>query len=145
MNRTTTAIIIATCIGIIVGAGGAMAFTKSTHDSVTGTMVSPHMMANGQTMAGTSMTMKDEMTSMNAALQGKTGDAFDQEFLSEMILHHKGAVQMAQFALQSAKHKEIKDLAQNIISAQNIEISQMQNWQKNWYGVATTTGTMPGM
>jgi uncharacterized protein (DUF305 family) len=78
--------------------------------------------------------MGGAMDDMMAGLQGKTGDEFDKEFLSEMIVHHQGAVSMAQAALQSAKHQEIKDMAQKIISAQTSEITQMQTWEKSWYG-----------
>jgi uncharacterized protein (DUF305 family) len=92
------------------------------------------MMPNGQMMGnGGSMSMADMMTSMNAELKGKTGDAFDQAFLSEMIVHHQGAVEMAQLALTNAKHQEIKDLASAIITAQNKEIAEMKAWQKSWY------------
>jgi uncharacterized protein (DUF305 family) len=94
-----------------------------------------HMMPNGEMMSnGTeSMSMADMMTSMNAELQGKTGDTFDQVFLSEMIIHHEGAVEMAQLALTNAKHQEIKDLAKAIIAAQNKEIADMKGWAKAWY------------
>jgi len=78
------------------------------------------------------MSMSEMMSSMNAELEGKTGDAFDQAFLAEMIVHHQGAVEMAELALTNAKHQEIKDLANAIISAQNTEIAQMMEWQKSW-------------
>jgi uncharacterized protein (DUF305 family) len=94
-----------------------------------------HMMADGSQMHGSiHSSMSGEMDSMTTALTGKTGDDFDKVFLAEMITHHQGAVQMAQLALKNAKHQEIKDMAQAIITAQNAEILQMQNWQKNWYG-----------
>jgi uncharacterized protein (DUF305 family) len=95
-----------------------------------------HMMPDGSMMSnggGMSMSMSEMMDSMNAELKGKTGDAFDQAFLSEMIVHHQGAVGMAEAALTNAKHPEIKQLAQEIITAQNKEIAEMQQWQKNWY------------
>ena len=94
-----------------------------------------HMMPNGEMMSNGvgSMSMADMMQSMNAELQGKTGDAFDQAFLSEMIIHHEGAVEMAQLALTNAKHQEIKDLAKAIIAAQNKEIADMKGWMKAWY------------
>lgn len=100
-----------------------------------GHMMNSHMMPNGEMMSnGTeSMSMADMMQSMNAELQGKTGDAFDQAFLSEMIIHHQGAVEMAQLALTNAKHQEIKDLAKAIIAAQNKEIADMKGWMKAWY------------
>lgn len=78
--------------------------------------------------------MQREMDSMMAGLDGKTGDEFDKAFLSEMIMHHEGAVDMAKAALQNAKHDEIKNMANAIISAQTTEIEQMRNWQKSWYG-----------
>ena len=78
-------------------------------------------------------TMQGMMEAMVQSLQGKTGDEFDKAFLSEMVVHHGGAVAMAELALQNANHQEIKDLANAIISAQKVEISQMQQWQKAWY------------
>lgn len=80
-----------------------------------------------------SMDMASVMHDMNAGLVGKTGDAFDQAFLAEMIVHHEGAVEMAELALTNAKHEEIKNLASLIIEAQNKEITEMKSWQKNWY------------
>lgn len=99
-------------------------------------VVSPrgvHMMPDGSMMHD-DMSMADMMASMNSALAGKTGDAFDEAFLREMIVHHQGAVEMAELALTNAKHQEIKDLAKAIISAQNTEIGQMKAWQSAWYG-----------
>jgi len=92
-----------------------------------------HQMPDGSMMGSNSMSMSEMMSSMNAELRGKTGDEFDQAFLAEMIVHHQGAVEMAVLALTNAKHQEIKDLADAIISAQNTEISKMKEWQKNWY------------
>ena len=77
--------------------------------------------------------MAGMMKGMMMGLEGKTGDEFDKAFLSEMIMHHEGAVEMAQAALANAKHQEIKDLAKNIISAQNKEIADMQKWSTDWY------------
>ncbi len=95
-----------------------------------------HMMPNGQIMtnsAGSGMsTMMDYM--MNG-LNDKKGDTFDRFFLEEMIIHHQGAVLMAQSALQNAKHQEIKDLSSAIISAQNNEIAEMKGWLKSWYNI----------
>jgi uncharacterized protein (DUF305 family) len=77
--------------------------------------------------------MQSQMQGMMTGIQNKTGDEFDKAFLNEMIVHHQGAVQMAQSALQNAKHQEIKDLATGIISAQNKEIDQMKAWNSAWY------------
>jgi uncharacterized protein (DUF305 family) len=87
-------------------------------------------------MNGTStMDMSGIMHGMMMGLQGQTGDAFDRTFLSGMIVHHQGAVTMAQAVLQKSKRPELIKLAQDIISAQTTEINQMQTWQKNWFPV----------
>lgn len=77
--------------------------------------------------------MQSQMHGMMNGIENKTGDEFDKAFLSEMIIHHQGAVEMAESALQNAKHQEIKDLATAIISAQNTEIAQMKAWKSEWY------------
>ncbi len=69
------------------------------------------------------------MPAMQKQFEGYKGKQYDKVFLASMIVHHQGAVQMAQMALTNAKHQEIKDLATNIVSAQNSEISQMKAWQ----------------
>jgi uncharacterized protein (DUF305 family) len=61
-----------------------------------------------------------------------TGETYDRNFIANMIAHHQGAVTMAQLALTNAKHQELKDMANDIISAQNREISQMKSWQQAW-------------
>jgi uncharacterized protein (DUF305 family) len=92
-----------------------------------------HNMSDGTVMAGTP-DMHHMMDEMAAMLVGKTGDEFDKAFLEEMIVHHEGAVDMAEMALVSARHQEIKDLSNAIISAQNTEITQMKEWLRTWYG-----------
>ena len=81
------------------------------------------------------MNMDDMMKDMMAKLDGKTGDAFDQAFLSEMIVHHEGAVVMAEAVLKSSKRPELIKLANDIIKAQNGEIVAMKNWQKAWFNI----------
>lgn len=77
--------------------------------------------------------MSGAMQGMMSGLNNKTGDEFDKAFLSEMIVHHQGAIDMANAALKNAKHQEIKDLANAIISAQTKEINQMKEWRTTWY------------
>jgi uncharacterized protein (DUF305 family) len=76
--------------------------------------------------AGISM---DEMT---AGLKNKTGDQYDEAFIANMIIHHEGAVEMAQLSANNAKHDEIKKLSEDIISAQQKEISEMKQWLTDW-------------
>jgi len=69
------------------------------------------------------------------------GENYDRMFLANMIAHHQGAVDMANLALTNAKHQELKDMASNIISAQNKEITDMQSWQTQW-GYPASSGEM---
>lgn len=120
-------------VGIIVGATGAVLVTN---DRFKVGQEGVHRMSDSAMMDDDSMgSMHGAMGDMMAGLSGKTGDEFDKAFLAEMIVHHEGAVDMAKAAQASAKHEELKQMAGAIISAQTMEIGQMKEWQKAWYGV----------
>lgn len=127
-------LILAAVVGIIVGAGGALAFSREMPTPVATTL--------------TPSAMQQSNDSMTSELDGKQGDEFDKAFIEQMIMHHQGAVQMAEAALLNAKREEIKQLSREIISAQNTEIKMMQEWQVNWYGMqkpaASRDDAMPG-
>lgn len=53
-------------------------------------------------------------------------DNIDQAFAEGMIMHHQMAVDMAKDILEYTDHKEVRELAQNIIDVQEKEIEQMQ-------------------
>lgn len=76
--------------------------------------------------------MDMSMNGMSEALEGKTGDAFDEAFIRMMIPHHQGAIDMAVAAKRSAGHQEIKDMADDIIEAQQREIDMMNGWLQSW-------------
>jgi uncharacterized protein (DUF305 family) len=79
-----------------------------------------------------------DMTAMSM-----TNDApYDALFIDSMIVHHQGAIAMAQEALEKAQHTELKQFAQNVIMVQDGEITQMQVWRHDWYPkVAISAGT----
>ena len=134
MEKNTTIIIAIATLVIGLSLGYVLGTNKTSvlsNENKNGKMM--HQMPDDTMMRNDNMSMSDMMSSMNAELKGKTGDAFDQAFLAEMIVHHEGAVEMANLALTNAKNQEIKPLAKAIISAQNSEISQMKGWQKSWY------------
>jgi len=50
----------------------------------------------------------------------------DVAFAAEMIPHHQSAIEMAGAAKKQAEHSEVRQLADNIISAQNAEIQVLR-------------------
>lgn len=81
---------------------------------------------------GAGMDMGGDMVEMQNKLKDLTGEAYDKEFLKQMILHHEQAVEMSRYAEANAKHQELKDLAREVIAAQTKEIEQMKQWQQEW-------------
>ncbi len=81
-----------------------------------------------------------EMAGMTASMKGMdagrlnaaTGDAYNLEFVNQMIPHHEGAVAMAKEAVAKAEHAELKTLANQIIKQQESEIKTMQDWKAKW-------------
>jgi uncharacterized protein (DUF305 family) len=84
---------------------------------------------------GHMMEMSDEQMKgmmMSQDLGAKDAE-FDLRFINAMIPHHESAVIMAKDALAKSTRPEIKKLAQDIISSQQAEIKQMQEWKQAWY------------
>jgi len=76
----------------------------------------------------------EQMQAMMMDIDLGAADAeFDLRFINAMIPHHEAAVVMAKDALQKSQRPEIKNLAQEIIKAQDTEINQMKQWRKTWY------------
>jgi uncharacterized protein (DUF305 family) len=55
-----------------------------------------------------------------------SGAGFDRMFLQMMVVHHQGAVDMSQTELAQGSNPDARHLAQQIISAQQAQISEMQ-------------------
>lgn len=72
---------------------------------------------------------------------------FDLQFIDTMTAHHQGAVDMAMLAETRAQHPELKELAANIIDAQEREIAKMSEWRDRWFGEKPKAVNMefPGM
>ena len=74
----------------------------------------------GHTMDG--MLSPEQMETLENAKDAE----FDKLFLEGMILHHEGAIEMTQMVVESS-NKEIRDLAESIISSQTAQIEKMKN------------------
>lgn len=125
-------VFIGTIIAVVlaVGAGGAWLYSSSKADS-------PSRASTQQSAVG-----PDTDSSEYKQYAAMTGEMFDRNFIANMIAHHQGAVDMAKQALTNAKHEELKTMANDIISAQETEISQMQQWQKDWGYPSTSADNM---
>lgn len=66
-------------------------------------------------------------------LEKKSGRAFDLAYMSQMIAHHQGAVEMAQALLKASKAAELRKAAQAIVKVQQAEVTQLKNWLRSWY------------
>ncbi len=76
----------------------------------------------------------------------------DVVFAQMMVVHHKGAVAMADLAATRAGSDSVKTLAAQIKAAQAPEIAQMRGWLAAWNSAPSTSGmgmamgsAMPGM
>lgn len=80
-------------------------------------------------------TSPDYQKELKASLKGMDhsqhgNGTIDEQFLMMMIPHHQGAIDMATPYLKYAKDPTLKTLAQNIITSQQAEITEMKELQK---------------
>lgn len=60
-----------------------------------------------------------------------TGQIFDQDFLSQMILQHRELVDMARLGMEKTSNDGIKLLCQSIIDTHTKVINQLEAWQSS--------------
>ena len=84
---------------------------------------------HGGPFAESHQRMIDDMHQMTLS-----GDV-DHDFVRGMIPHHQGAIDMAEVLLEQGTDAELLALAEEIISAQQAEIQQMERWLAD-YGPA---------
>lgn len=132
--------IIGTLAGVIVGIFVARYAVNSQNYPMMN-MMGMGMMGQGgfgsqmmkeEAMMGEPMSMG--MDEMEESLAGLKGDEFDKQFIRMMIIHHQGAINMARVVLETTERKELRELAEGIISAQSKEIKMMQGWMRDWFG-----------
>lgn len=71
---------------------------------------------------------KHMSTMMNKMKEMKMSGNTDVDFVTMMIMHHEGAINMAKSEIESGKDEKIKSMANNIIKDQQKEIETMQIW-----------------
>ena len=83
-------------------------------------------MGNGMDEAMKISMQQQEMMDKEMMTALQNAPNFDQEFLRQMTRHHQMATMMAGMVGNSARHPEIRNLAQSIAKSQSTEIAQMQ-------------------
>lgn len=124
-----TVLIIGLGLGYIFGGSQVATQNQNTHVMPDGTV-----MSNSHAFSA----MDDAMHDMTTALEGKSGSDFDKEFLKQMIVHHQGAVEMAEMVLVQSDEPQLKSFAEDIIEVQSKEINMMQTWLSAGFSVSNT-------
>ena len=79
---------------------------------------------------GVAYTDKGKYMPMMRDLSSLSAKQLDQMFLEDMIMHHMGAIMMANSVQPYIEHQEIETLTKNIVSSQSAEISEMRQMLK---------------
>jgi uncharacterized protein (DUF305 family) len=107
---------------MVLGALITSAFLSSAQTaSAEGMAMKPSTSPADQAFA---MSMKTMMNDMHVKTTGKP----DKDFVLMMIPHHQGAIDMAKVELQYGTDPELRQLATDIVAAQDKEIAQMKAW-----------------
>lgn len=69
----------------------------------------------------------------------------DTEFAQMMIVHHQGAIEMAELAVEQASTEEVRALGERIAAAQGPEIDLMSGWLDTWGEEQPDDADMGGM
>lgn len=70
--------------------------------------------------------MKTSMDTMHKNMKASA----DHHFVTMMIPHHAGAVDMAKIELKYGSDPKLRKMAQMIVSSQSKEINELKSWQK---------------
>lgn len=125
MKNKNTIFIVVTAV-LVIGITAVIIFMSNRNDSQSSMQGMNHGSMSDNTA---SETPESATYKKYAALKG---EEYDKAFVGDMIVHHEGAINMAEAAMAGARRQEVKDLASSIGSSQGPEVFTMQSWQKEW-------------
>jgi uncharacterized protein (DUF305 family) len=100
--------------------------------------VSMEMMMEGMPGMGTDMAMMEQQ--MSAELQVQSfcaAEDKDLAFIEQVIPHHQMAIDASEMALEQAVHPELKEIARDVIDAQQQEIDTLEAIRTELTGEST--------
>ncbi len=127
-HRTRAAAAAVSAAALLVG-GVAYAATQSLEPRTAGASETPMMSGQGN---GMGMGSFDE------------DQPFDAQFIDQMTVHHEGAIMSTQAMITDSTRPELQALAEDIITSQREQITQMRNWRAQWYPDLEPTFGMGG-
>ncbi|QPM67654.1 DUF305 domain-containing protein [Atribacter laminatus] len=83
----------------------------------------------------------EEMEHGTGMMVNIPGEELNVKFLSMMIAHHEGAVEMSQYVIPLAKDPQVLSWAESIINNQKEEIALMKSWITEWVANDTSAQT----
>ena len=108
----------------------ASAQAMQDHASAAGKVPAPFIASTAKPF---SALMQDAMTIMDDGMKHAPMDGVaEHDFVSMMIPHHQGAIDMAKALLLYTQDPELRNLAQGIITEQQNEIRLMQAWLQRY-------------
>ncbi|HWW71558.1 MAG TPA: DUF305 domain-containing protein [Duganella sp.] len=117
-----------TCLAVLsLAAAGARAQAPHHHGVAGPAATAPVFVASTAKPFGS--LMDDAMNVMDAGMkQAPMNGVPEHDFVTMMVPHHQGAVDMAKAVLLNTRDPEIRNLALGIIAEQQVEINVMQAW-----------------
>ncbi len=104
---------------------------KNVMDSSMTNMAQHDSMSSGKMEMDNGMMQSMSSSMDNMKNMKMTGD-FDHDFASMMMVHHQGAIDMAQMEISKGSNAEMKSMAEKMVKAQQAEITQFNNMLKDY-------------
>ncbi len=135
LHQRTAITVAALSAAAIAGGGATYAATQVASPS-----------AESVTDDGDMMSDHSAGMNMGMGMGSFTDDApFDAQFLDQMTVHHEGAIMSTQAMIADSDQPELRELADDILTSQQEQVTQMQSWRNQWYPDLEPTTAMMGV
>lgn len=132
-------------LGLVIMVMAAPAMPQEGHDHHAGspaTLPPPAFVAS--TAKSFAALMGDAMAVMDDSMKrAPTTGVAEHDFITMMIPHHQGAIDMAKAVLLNTRDPELTNLAQGIITEQQNEIRVMQAWLQRYNAAHSGPSLLP--